>query len=180
MSLADRFLPEFQFRERHEGLVPASPARILGVIPALSAIDDPIVRALLAIRETPARWLGSAPEQPFGMYRFALLAQNQKEICFGLCGRFWRPDFGLFPISDSASFAAFGEAGVPKLLMCFEVQDMGAGASRVLTQTRVYCPDMRALLAFAPYWFAIRAGSGLIRRRMLKTIARRAADGAMG
>ncbi|QGM47202.1 hypothetical protein [Methylocystis heyeri] len=174
-GLADQFLPRRQFRERHEALVAAPPSAILAVVPGLSAADDPVIRSLIAIREAPARWMGQAPTQPFGLHRFTLLGQNEREISFGLCGRFWRADYGLFPIPDGASFIGFAQPGVPKLLMSFAVQDIGGDASRLATETRVFCPDRRALFAFAPYWFAIRAGSGLIRRRMLEAIARRAA-----
>jgi hypothetical protein len=174
LELADAFLPRFEFSERHEGVVAASPSRILAVIPTLAATDDPIVRALLAIRQAPARLMGGIPAAPFGMNRFTLLAQNESEMVFGLCGRFWRADFGLFPIPDGAAFKAFHEAGVPKLLMGFATSPTDEGATRLVTETRIHCLDAQAKRAFAPYWFAIRAGSGLIRRRMLSTLARRA------
>jgi hypothetical protein len=38
------------------------------------------------------------------------------------------------------------------------------------TETRVYCPDRYSLLMFTPYWLAIRPVSGVLRRRMLRTI----------
>jgi hypothetical protein len=34
----------------------------------------------------------------------------------------------------------------------------------------VYCPDRYSLLMFTPYWLAIRPVSGVLRRRMLRTI----------
>jgi hypothetical protein len=174
LELADAFLPRFEFSERHEGVVAAPPARIFAIIPTLTAIDDPIVRVLMAIREAPARLLGGAPAQPFGMNRFTRLGQSDDEIAFGLCGRFWRADFGLLPVADGAAFKAFDAPGVPKLLMRFKLAEFD-GATRVVTETRVHCPDAQAKRAFTPYWFAIRAGSGLVRRRMLATLALRAA-----
>jgi hypothetical protein len=114
--------------------------------------------------------------QPFGLRRFTLLAQDESEIVFGLCGRFWRADFGIAPIPDGAAFKSFNEAGVPKLVMSFQTRGPNEGPTRVATETRVHCPDAQAKRAFTPYWIAIRAGSGLIRRRMLSTIARLARE----
>lgn len=176
MALADDFLPSFEFSERHEGIVHAPASRIFAVIPTFTATDDHIVRALLAIREAPARLMGRISSQPFGMHRFTLLAQNESEIVFGLCGRFWRADFGIAPIPDGAVFKSFNEAGVPKLVMSFETRGLDEGLTRLVTETRVHCPEAQAKRAFTPYWLVIRAGSGLIRRRMLSTIARLARE----
>lgn len=172
MALADDFLPGFEFSERHEGIVNAPASRVFAVIPRLSATDDPIVRALLAIREAPARLMGEISSPPFGRHRFTLLAQDESEIVFGLCGRFWRADFGIATIPDGAAFKSFDEAGVPKLVLSFETRELDEGLTRLITETRVHCPDVQAKRAFTPYWLVIRAGSGLIRRRMLSTIAR--------
>lgn len=171
--LADVYLPEFQFAERHEGVAMASPRQILAVIPTLSVSDDAALRALIALRETPARLLGRKRDAPFGMDRFTKLGESGTEIAFGLCGRFWRADYGLVSIRDAAAYRAFAAPGVPKLLMSFDLEAT-AGGTKILTETRVHCPDADAYRAFAPYWFAIRLGSGFIRRRMLGVISRRA------
>jgi hypothetical protein len=42
------------------------------------------------------------------------------------------------------------------------------------TETRVEATDRRARVLFGACWVLIRAGSGLIRRDMLRVIARRA------
>jgi hypothetical protein len=172
MALANDFLPSFEFSERHEGNVDAPASRVFAVIPTLTATDDPIVRALLAIREAPARLTGKISSRPFGMHRFTLLAQDENEMVFGLCGRFWKADFAIAPIPDGAAFKNFNETGVPKLVMSFRMRETDQGRPRLVTETRVHCPDPQAKRAFTPYWLAIRAASGLIRRRMLSTVAR--------
>ena len=177
MGLTDDFLPCFEFYERHEGVIAAPRSRLFAIIPTLTVADDLIVRALLTIRDAPARLIGKVSTKPFGLYRFTLLAQNENEMVFGLCGRFWRADFGLIGIENGAAFKAFREPGVPKLLMSFSMETIEGGATRVITETRVHCPDAPAKCAFAPYWFVIRGASGIIRRRMLSTIARRAKMG---
>ena len=46
--------------------------------------------------------------------------------------------------------------------------------SLLSTETRVFAKTARAKRRFALYWFAIRAGSGLIRRMWLRAIRKRA------
>ncbi len=58
--------------------------------------------------------------------------------------------------------------------MSFSANPDGAGGVRLITQTRVYCPYRASLAAFTPYWLLIRGASGLIRRRMLAAIRRKA------
>jgi hypothetical protein len=54
----------------------------------------------------------------------------------------------------------------------FELEALGDG-TRLSTETRVQ-PTDTAARAFRPYWWAIRAGSGLIRRDVLRAVRRRA------
>ena len=56
------------------------------------------------------------------------------------------------------------------------MRKMNAVVRELTTQTRVHCLDADALRRFTSYWYLIRPVSGLIRRRMLKAIARRCAS----
>ena len=47
-------------------------------------------------------------------------------------------------------------------------------ATLLSTETRVLATDPRTRRAFAAYWLFIRAGSGAIRREVLRVVARRA------
>ncbi len=58
--------------------------------------------------------------------------------------------------------------------MNFLVQDDGAGASIVRTETRVYATDAPSEVQFARYWRVIYPGSALIRRMWLRGIKYRA------
>jgi len=183
MELAARLLPEFQFSERHSLTMRASPGRVLDAVAELTAEQDPLVQRFLQIREAPARLalcLGlrnALAQRPrFGLHEFTPLGRNgDRELAYGLIGRFWRSDFGLRPCTDGESFQRFTEPGTAKLLLHFSCEE-GDGATRVHTETRVYCPDLRSRLLFTPYWLAIRPMSGLIRRRLLRDIARRASE----
>jgi hypothetical protein len=47
-------------------------------------------------------------------------------------------------------------------------------ATLLETETRVLATGPRAKRAFAAYWLVVRPGSGLIRRELLRAVARRA------
>ncbi|MGE8504212.1 MAG: hypothetical protein ACN6P1_18465 [Pseudomonas sp.] len=173
-------LPEYQFSERHQLDIGATPDAILEAVATLDAEDDPLIRRCLQLREAPARLalklglrnaLQNAPR--FGMHSFSLLARDADQAAYGLIGRFWRSDFGLLPCKDGEAFRTFREPGVARLLLSFRCEPASSGHTRLITETRVHCPDRASRLAFTPYWLAIRPVSGLIRRRMLNGIRAR-------
>ena len=183
-TLLDAWLPSYQFQERHGMVVHASPKRILDLItPAHFQVNaDPLIGAMLTLREWPMRfWARFNARSPwrtraqFGLPDFTLLArQGDDAIVLGLAGRFWRFDFGLQPQATPADFLALTTPGVAKLVLSFEVLPHAAGGYYLQTQTRVYCNNRRTYLLFLPYWLAIRLGSGLIRKRILTLIKRKA------
>ncbi|MCP1652526.1 hypothetical protein [Pseudomonas nitroreducens] len=158
---------------------------MLEAVARLTAEHDPLVQRLLQLREAPARLalrLGlrnALAERPrFGLHEFTLLGSiADREIAYGLIGRFWRGDFGLRPCADGESFRRFAEPGTPRLMLHFSCEPgEHTGEVRVHTETRVFCPDYRSRLLFTPYWLAIRPVSGLIRRRLLRDIQRRISE----
>lgn len=171
MSLSLHYLPEAQFAETHSILVEAEPAAILDAVERVAPTDDPLIARLLALRETPARLLGQRNRAaPFGLHSFLPLERREKELALGLVGRFWRPDFGLVALPGAEAFRAFAAPGIAKLVLSYGVEPASAGLSRLVTQTRVFCPDRPARLKMTPYWLAIRPVSGFIRKRSLRLI----------
>ncbi len=178
MELIERFLPQWQFSERHalvlDGVTPAQ--AYASIIPGLSS-QDPLINNAIALREVPGRLLRSLglsrnalPSQPFGFHSFALLGQAPNtEVAFGLAGRFWELDYGLRTVNDAQAFAAMIDQ--PRLVLNVCVEALGDHSCRLVTHTRVHCPDEAQRRRFAPYWFAIRPVSGLIRQRLLRRIA---------
>lgn len=151
----------------------------------LTAEHDPLVQRFLQIREAPARLalrLGlrnALEDRPrFGLHEFTLLGRNaDRELAYGLIGRFWRSDFGLRPCADGDAFRRFAEPGTARLVLHFSCEQAEKeGFTLLRTETRVHCPDRRSRLLFTPYWLAIRPVSGLIRRRLLRDIQRRLSD----
>lgn len=172
-------LPVHHFLERHAVDIDAPAQGVLERVAAFRPADDPLVAALMALREMPARLLGRPAAEPFGLHRFTLLANGPDERAYGLAGRFWRPDFGLHPIADAQDFARLDCAGLARLVTCFHLRPLPDGGTRLVTHTRIACPDAATRGWMRAYWLAIRPASGLIRRRMLqrvKTAAERTAS----
>ncbi len=122
-SLFDGLLPVFQFEERHGRRVAAPPGRVLDAVATLSLRDDPLIRALLGLREVPA-WLGKsqrAVAPSFSMADFVPLGRRDNaEIAWGLVGKFWRPSAGVLPLPDAAAFRGSCPPGHAKLVWSFE------------------------------------------------------------
>jgi hypothetical protein len=172
MSLLQRFLPEFQFAERHHIDVRAPAGAVLDAALAVDLADDKFIGAFVAVREWPARLVGARPKAAprFGRNDFVLLGRDgDREIAYGLVGQFWRAAYGLVPVTSADAFAAYREPGLPKLVMNFSAEPH-EGGTRLTTITRVHCPDDASRRRFTPYWLLIRPISGLIRRRMLARV----------
>lgn len=185
-ALIDVLLPRFDFRERHEVVVRAPAEVVLAAAEGYRPEGDAFFRRMIALREWPMRlWsrvTGRPPalSAPFGLDEFHPLGRTAgRESVQGLIGRFWQSDYGLVPFADAEGFTAFDRPGVAKLVLGFAIEEARAGEDgvRLVTETRVFCPDRETFLRFAPYWYLIRPVSGLMRRRMLATV-RRAAEGA--
>jgi hypothetical protein len=176
MSLLDQYLPVYQFAERHSVLLNGSPGTILDAVQAYDPSRDRPSRLFTALRELPGRWLAklgfAGASKAFGLHDFIPLDRDgDREMAAGLIGRFWRLDYGLVPLPDAAAFAAFAQPGTPKLVIGFLTEPQGNG-TRLVTETRVYCPDRLSLMLFTPYWLAIRLPSGYMRRRFLARVRR--------
>ena len=178
--LADGWLPLAQFRERHEGPVAGPPEAVIETLATLDDSDDRLVRVMLQLREAPARlWdaiggsSGLKGRRRCGLHEFTVLERRSDALVLGLAGRFWRPDFGVQATLDAAAFRTLQTPGVARLVMVYALGPRPDGLLDLVTETRVHCPDRTSYLLFAPYWFAIRLGSGLIRRRILSTVRTR-------
>ena len=77
------------------------------------------------------------------------------------------------PHLDAAALRAWSQPGWIKVGMEFRLEATPAG-TLLRTETRVLAMDPRTRRVFAAYWFFIRAGSGAIRREVLRVVAHRA------
>jgi hypothetical protein len=167
----DDVLPRFEFSERHSVGIAAPAQRIMESVTTWRNRDDPLVRAAMTLRETPARLLGCARPRLLELADFTLLEQQaDTALIFGLIGAFWEADYGLRDIPSIAAFRAERHDDVCKLVLGFVVQPQAGKRYRLVTETRISCVTARARHRFLPYWLLICPVSGLIRRRMLSAI----------
>lgn len=174
MTLADRYLPEYDVVMRHERRV------AVPVVAAWSALQradlgrSPVTHLLLMLRglRSPGRHrltLSTLTEAGF----VPLGERPGHEVAFGLVGRFWMPSGGRVRVPPAA-FREFARPGYAKAVWTFAVEDEPSGLTRLSTETRVACSDAASRRRFRLYWLCVRPFSGLIRRAMLRAVAREA------
>jgi hypothetical protein len=170
---ASVLLPQFQFYEKHSALINTPhPENILPAIANIDIKEDVVIRTLMSIRQWPQKVL-RRPIASFGLHSFARLKSTETELCFGLKGAFWRSDFGLEAIPDVEAWLAPSAPGGAKLLLRYRVTEDAEAQYQLCTETYIHCPDRATWLKMTAYWIAIRAGSGWIRRRMLRSVQTR-------
>ena len=182
----DDLLGEGHFSERHERRIEAPPAVVWSALHEVRLVDLALSRTLMDLRTLPMRLRGRPRPQ---MVTARLLEDGPVPVLATEPGRMvlaggamqpWRLTRHTEPPPlDLEALRAFSEPGWVKVGMDF-VLDPEGGATRVRTETRIVATDPRTRLVFGIYWVAIRAGSGLIRRDMLRAVARRAEDGRAG
>lgn len=171
---ASPHLPDFQFHEKHRAVIKTThPEEIMPLIMAFDIEQDRVIRALMSVRQLPQKLQKQAPknqDDKFGLQTFTLIHASDLELCYGLRGQFWRADFGLEKISDAEEYKQPARQGAATLLLRYQVNTINVNQSELITETFIHCPDKITHYKMAAYWLAIRAGSGLIRRRMLGSI----------
>ena len=180
-----RFLPAWHFREVHSTLVSAPRERVYRAVLDVTPEEIFLFRSLVAIRRLGRRFPEGILNPPPGKPLLAVAVRTQfrvleerppEEIVIGTL--LVSPERrGAAPPASPLEFeAARVRSGVALAAMNFRLTD-AAGRTLLVTETRVFAPDRDVRRRFALYWFAIRAGSGLIRRMWLRGIRRRAEDG---
>jgi hypothetical protein len=185
-AVLDDVLPVYRHRERHATQIAAAPEVVWSALQALSSGDLRLTRLLTSIRALPAR-LPGARMPPGGIpadrgfievfmergYR-KLRVDPPRTLVAGAASQPWRLRGGeTADVVDLDGFRAFARLGFVLIATSFELEALGDG-TRLSTETRVQPTDAAAARAFRPYWWAIRAGSGLIRRDVLGAVRRRA------
>jgi hypothetical protein len=174
VSLADRYLPTYDVVMRHERCVAVPAATAWAALQRADLGDSPVTRALLTLRglrRPGARRLTLATLPDAGFVR--LDERPDGEVAFGLVGRFWTPSGGRHRIT-AGEFRDFARPGYAKAVWTFSVAEQ-AGTTRLATETRVACTDRASRRRFRIYWALVGPFSGLIRRAMLRAVAREAA-----
>ena len=156
-SKLDELMPRWQFVERHEIRIAASPERIYSAIRDVTASEIRFFQVLTSIR-----CMGRCRER-----ESILHAPADKPILDVALGS----GFKMLADDPPRELVIGARVGPRTLaLMNFRVQ----GDGLVTTETRVYAATDAARRGFAIYWRFIRPGSGIIRRSWLEAIKRRA------
>ena len=177
----DELLPAPHFREHHERRIAAPPAAVWEAMQDLRLRDLTLSRALMGIRLLPARLAGRTHATSMfdkglldGGPATLLASDPEHGVLGGGVMQPWRLTGGEDPPElDAPALRAFSEPGWVKVGFDFVIEPSEHG-SRVTTETRVTATDARTRARFRLYWLFVRAGSGLIRRDMLRALARRA------
>ncbi len=180
----DDIVPAPHFRERHARTIAAPPAAVWSALEELRLDDLPVARALMGVRSIPARLLGTRPPHRDLSARLldavpvpVLDADPPRRLVAGGILRPWKLRGGAPPpVLDAAALRAFAEPGWVRVALDFDLAPRGAGTV-LATETRVHATDRRTRAVFGAYWVAIRAGSGVIRRELLRAVERRAQAG---
>ena len=179
----DDVIPAPHFSERHERRIAAPPEAVWAALHELRVGDSPVARTLMGVRTLPARLLGRRGRGPSTGRPFheqgpvpVLASDPPRSVVAGGVMQPWKPAGGAeAPVLDAAALRAFADPGWVKCAVDFLLVPDGDG-TRLSTETRVQATDRATRVRFGLYWLVIRAGSGLIRREMLRLVAQRAAQ----
>jgi hypothetical protein len=183
--LLDSYLPKYEFNEVHAINIQAPPEKIFRALKELTPSElSPVFRILFAIRSLPARLMGQddktfALSKPLleQMYEndFVVLAETERELVFGLIGKFWELSGGAsIHLANAQEFLDFDQPDYAKAAANFIISENSHDVFSITTETRIHITDPTARKKFAVYWRIIYPGSAWIRRLWLKAIKGRA------
>ncbi|MEX0799802.1 MAG: hypothetical protein WD379_01125 [Dehalococcoidia bacterium] len=172
--LIDEFVPEYDFRSRHDTVVPAPAEAVRQAIAEWRPADSFLWRLLLRLRGL-GRPDGTLREWAEAM-GFLRLAETEDGVAYGQIGRFWaaRERAALVSPRTVEEFRRFDDPTCAVAVMVIGSEPSGSGRTRLYTETRVRALGPQARRRFRLYWLAIGPFSGLLRRSMLNGVKARA------
>lgn len=180
-SELDRFMPAFQFSERHSIEIQAPAERTYRAMLDVTPDEVTFYRALTWVRTGGQPVPESIMNPPAGKSLIETAVRTSfRKLAEVPNGEFVFGGFVAAPAGartrkwTAEAYAALQEPGYAKVAMNFRVEPRGPGASVLFTETRVYATDAATRRTFKVYWRTISPGSALIRVSWLKAIKRRA------
>lgn len=159
-------MPDFDVSKRYETMIAAPPAEVFTVIRNMDLGSDWLTGLLLRLRGIKKPATGWRGLDDAG---FINLGETNHELLLGIAGRFWTPSGGVRHVKPE-EFLGFDEPGHAKATWNFSAEEVAPGSTRLRTETRVHCTDLKARRRFRAYWTLVGPFSGLIRIRALRAI----------
>ena len=179
VNLLDRYLPSYDVRDCHDGVVAADGERAYAALRGLDLERSAIVRTLFFLRTLPERLRGGRPRaRPHAFIDSALeqgwvILEEEpgRQLAMGAVTRPWEPVVRFRGLPGS-EFTAFAEPGFAKIAWSIAVDEAGPGRTRLSIETRVLTTDPASRRKFRLYWFVFGAGIRLIRVAGLAEVRR--------
>jgi hypothetical protein len=177
----DEFMPQYQFHERHETTVSASPERVFAAIRTVAADEIALFKLFTWLRRFgqrgPESILNPPDAKPILDVAVAsgfmvLLDRSPQEIVLGTVLATPK-GISRRDIATADHFKLLTQPGVVKGVLNFRVEP-DAARTRVITETRVLATDEQTLKMFTAYWRTIFPGSAILRVTWLRAIKARA------
>lgn len=104
---------------------------------------------------------------------FHLLAEDGMVSVSGLAGKLWSLGDTFVRFDSPEAFRGWAEPGFCKVAVRHEVVADGAG-SEIVSDARIWCTSLSALVRFRPYWAFIGPFSRFVGSELLSAATRRA------
>ncbi|MDR0784248.1 MAG: hypothetical protein LBE83_10895 [Propionibacteriaceae bacterium] len=179
----DYYLPTYQYSDRYETVIQASPERVYEALQAVSLNESKITRFLLGLRTifSPSQWRAPADVEELSLTErtaggddlMTLLEEvKNRELVLGFAGKFWRPIPKIVPFTCAEEFLAYAEPGNAKSAWNLLITPTD-GQTTLSTETRILLLGGESKF-FGVYWAIIKPFSGLIRKQLLHSVKQRA------
>jgi hypothetical protein len=180
--LIEQFIPEADYRERHETIVHAPADVVFDVAQHFNLQSIPLVRAIFWLR---ARLLGARQPAP-DLFARGLVAETKalgwgelalepgRELVMGATAQPWKADVTFTAIAPNR-FRDFADPDLVKIVWTLEAEALAPARTRFRTETRVLATDDAARKKFRRYWRFFGIGIVMIRWLLLPAL-RRAAE----
>jgi hypothetical protein len=178
-SELDRFICEFDIRERFERRVNAPPDIVMQTAYDIDMQSIWLIRAIINTRKFV---LGGTPDErrAMGMVEetrklgWGTLAEEPGRLL--ICGAVCQPWFGdvKFTAIPAEDFAAYNEPDQVKIVWSLEAEEAESGVTLFIHEVRAVATDDQARRKFLKYWRWARFGIIAIRLLLLPALHREA------
>jgi hypothetical protein len=184
MNPLDTYLPSYDVRDRHEGVVAADRDRAYAALRGLDLERSALVRALFFVRTLPERLRGGGRRARPRAFIDSALEQGWvileeepgRQLVMAAITQPWEPVV-RFRGLPGPEFAAFAETGFAKIAWSIAAVEAGPGRARLSIETRVQTTDPVSRRKFRRYWLVFGAGIRLIRVAGLAEVRRALREG---